>query len=89
MSELLEKAILELTKLPEYQQDVIAAWILERLSQEDAEDEAAWEAGVVQNALGTALLPDGSIDFDKLDARGETVSLEELYPEGDDSGEPE
>jgi hypothetical protein len=87
MTELLQKAISELHKLPEYQQDEIAAWILERLSEEEAEDEAAWEAAVVREALGDALLPDGSIDFDKLDARSETVSLEELYPEGDEDDE--
>jgi hypothetical protein len=88
MSELLEKAIYELTKLPEHQQDVIAAWILERLSEEEAEDEATWEAAVMREALRDALLPDGSIDFEKLDAQSEIVSLEELYSEGDEDDEP-
>lgn len=35
----------------------------------DDEDEAAWEERVVTEALGDALNPDGSINFDKLDAR--------------------
>jgi len=50
---------------------------------EDAESEAAWEARVVREALGNALLPDGNIDFDKLDARGRIVTLEELCPDCD------
>jgi hypothetical protein len=85
MSELLEKAISELTKLPTHQQDVMAAWILERLSEEL--DDAEWDAAIVTDALGDALLPDGNIDFDKLDARGKAITLEELYPEADDPNE--
>jgi hypothetical protein len=88
MSELLQKAISELTKLPEHQQDVIAAWILERLSEEEAEDEAAWEERMLTESLGDALNPDGSLDFDKLRERGTKMTLEELFPEGDFDDEP-
>ena len=38
MTELLEKAIAELTKLPESQQESMAQWILDEL-----EDEARWD----------------------------------------------
>jgi hypothetical protein len=38
MTEMLEKAIAELNKLPASQQDTMAQWILEEL-----EDEARWE----------------------------------------------
>jgi hypothetical protein len=86
MSDLLQKAISEISKLPEQQQDVIAAWILDRIAEE-TETEAAWEARVVTQALGDALLPDGSIDFDKLDAESEVVYLDD-YPEGENTGEP-
>lgn len=86
MSELLEKAFSQIRKLPEQEQDVIAVWILDRLA-DDAESEAEWDARVVTEALGDALLPDGSIDFDKLDAESEIVSLDD-YPEGNDIGEP-
>ena len=50
----------------------------------EAEDEAAWEEAVVTEALGDALRPDGSIDFDKLNERMVDITLDELYPEGDD-----
>jgi hypothetical protein len=39
MTHLLEKAIVEMTKLPEDQQDAIATWILEEL-----QDDQAWDA---------------------------------------------
>ena len=91
MTELLQKAIAELHKLPEQRQDEVAAWILEKLvsapsetSDSDAEAEAEWEAAVLGEVLADALLPDGTIDFDKLDARTVSITLEELYPEGDD-----
>jgi post-segregation antitoxin (ccd killing protein) len=54
----------------------------------DEENEAAWEERVVTEALGDALNPDGSIDFDKLRSTGIIITLEELYPEGDEENEP-
>jgi hypothetical protein len=83
MSDLLQKAIDELRKLPEDRQDAIAARILELLESEDDESEEEWEERVLNEALGDALLPDGNIDTDKLRARGRIVSLDELYPQGD------
>lgn len=88
MTELLERAFNEISKLSTQQQDEIAAWILERLAAEEDEDEAAWEARVVTEALGDALNPDGTIDFDKLDEHTETVTLEELFPEETADDEP-
>lgn len=82
MTELLQRAITELRKLPEQQQDEVAAWILEKLVDEDA-----WEEQVLTTALGDALKPDGSIDFDKLRAKGQTITLDELLPEGIDDDE--
>ncbi len=41
MTELLEKAFQEASKLPELEQNQIAAWILEMLN---AEDESQWDA---------------------------------------------
>lgn len=35
MTELLEKAFIEVAKLPEQQQDALAAWILEELASEE------------------------------------------------------
>lgn len=82
MTELLQKAITELRKLPEQQQDEVAAWILEKLT-----DEAAWEGEVLTNSLGDALNPDGGIDFDKLRARGQPLTLDDLLPDGVDDDE--
>jgi hypothetical protein len=59
---------------------------IERRHIED-EEEAAWEEAVLTRTLGDALNPDGSIDFDKLDARTSIITLEELYPEGMDDEE--
>ena len=53
----------------------------------DIQTEEEWEAEVLEEALGDALNPDGSIDFDKLRARGRTITLDELYPEGDEDDE--
>jgi hypothetical protein len=49
--------------------------------------EEEWEAETLSDALGDALKPDGSIDFDKLRATGLTLTLDELAPEGDDEDE--
>ncbi len=76
MTELLQKAITELSKLPEQQQDEYANWILSKLASEL--DEEAWEERVVSEALGDAWRPDGSIDFDKLHATGTILTLDEL-----------
>jgi hypothetical protein len=40
MTELLEKAFIEVTKLPEHQQDALAAWILEELASEERWEKA-------------------------------------------------
>lgn len=47
-------------------------------------DEESWEAQVASEALGDALRPDGSIDFETLRARGATMTPEDLYPEADE-----
>ena len=80
MTDLLQKAFAELSKLPDQEQDEYAARILRSLAS-DA-DEAAWEEKVLTQALGDALREDGSIDFDKLRATGTVMSLDDLYPEG-------
>ncbi len=87
MTELLQKAIAQLGKLPEQQQDEVAAWILEKLASPDLKTEAEWEEEVLTESLGDALRPDGSIDFDRLRATGMNMTLDEFYPEG--SGEDE
>lgn len=46
------------------------------------------EKEILTNALGDALKSDGSIDFDLLRARGTTMTLDELHPEGDKDDEP-
>jgi len=88
MTELLQKAIAELHKLPEQRQDEVAAWILEKLvsatsETSDSDAEVKWEEAVLGEVLGDALMPDGTIDFDKLRRSGQIMSLEDLYPEGD------
>jgi hypothetical protein len=40
MTELLQKAIAEVSKLPVEEQDALAAWILEEISSEERWDEA-------------------------------------------------
>lgn len=50
----------------------------------DDEDDAEWDARFAESALGDALQPDGSIDFDLLDQMTTPMSLEEFYPDGDD-----
>jgi hypothetical protein len=49
--------------------------------------EEEWEEEVLNEALGDALKPDGSIDFDKLRKRGTTMTLDELHPEDDEDDE--
>ena len=80
MTELLQKAIAEVSKLSDEEQDQIAAWILERL----AVDEDEWESQVLTQSLGDALHADGSIDYDMLRARGKAMTLDEFYPEGNE-----
>jgi uncharacterized protein (DUF433 family) len=55
---------------------------LRTLLAQKRQKEAEWEEKVVTEALGDALNPDGSIDFDKLRARTVNITLDELYPEG-------
>jgi hypothetical protein len=59
---------------------------VEKLSQEDKEqllaylqEEAEFEAKLVEQALGDALNADGTIDFDKIYQRGKTA--QELHHE--------
>lgn len=49
----------------------------------EVEDEAQWDEAILTQALSEALRPDGSIDFDKLEADGIVVPLDELHPESD------
>jgi hypothetical protein len=83
MTELLQKAIGEMTKLPAEQQDELATWILEKLASPDLKTEEEWEAEVLTEALGEAIRPDGTIDFDKLEATGLELTQQDLYPEGE------
>ena len=84
MSDLMQKAIAEINKLPEQQQDELAAWILEKIADPALESEADWEARAVRESVGDAIDADGNIDFDKLGARTIRITLDELYPEFDD-----
>ena len=52
--------------------DVVAALITEYQA------ESAWEEAVLDEALGDAMSPDGSIDFDKLRAAGQTMTLDDF-----------
>lgn len=79
MTELLQKAIAEISKLPDHQQDEIASWLLEKLTSDQSE--AEWEGVVLTESLGDALKPDGSIDFDLLRAKGTNYTLDELEGE--------
>lgn len=45
---------------------------------EDDEDDAEWEAAFMNESLGDALLPDGSIDFEKLDAMTVPITLNHI-----------
>jgi hypothetical protein len=87
MSELLQQAIVQISKLPEEQQDELATWILEKLNSPDLKTEEEWEEEVLTEVLGDALNPDGSINFDKLRERGTIMTLEEFFPEGKSSDE--
>lgn len=80
MTELLQKAIAEISKLPDEQQDEIASWLLERLAADQSE--AEWEEKVLSEALGDALKPDGSVDFNLLRSQTVVATLDEL--EGDE-----
>ena len=51
----------------------------------ELEDDAEWEETVLTKALGDALHPDGQIDFEKLNARADSMTLDEFYPEADDA----
>lgn len=44
-----------------------------------AQTEDEWEAKDIEDALGNALNPDGSIDFDKLRERVHIMTLDEFY----------
>jgi hypothetical protein len=59
---------------------VLSEWLA--WGAHESETEAEWESRVMAEALGDALLPDGSIDFARLHERGIIVDLSELDPEG-------
>ncbi len=87
MTELVRKAFSEISKLPENQQDKLAAWILERLAEE-SQAEVAWEEAVLNESLGNALNSDGSIDFEKLRTIGTNMTLREFATKDHEGNEP-
>ena len=66
MTGLLQKTIAEMNKLPEREQDEVAAWILEKLKLSQLKTEAEWEEAGLDSVLDGVLKPDGDIDFDAL-----------------------
>lgn len=56
-------------------EEVLVEW-LERGAA--ASDDAAWEEAVLTESLGNAIRADGSIDFDRLRARGTVMALDDL-----------
>jgi hypothetical protein len=60
--------------------------VLHFIEQAAEQREADWEEQVVIESLGEALRPDGSIDFEMLRASGAAMTLEDLYPEGEEDG---
>ena len=50
----------------------------------DEDDEAEWEEHVLNESLGDALRADGSLDYEKLRRTGKVMTLDELYPEGEE-----
>lgn len=44
--------------------------------------EEEWEIEMLRESLADVLNPDGTIDFEKLDATSVRMTLEEFYPEG-------
>lgn len=67
MTELLERAIAEITKLPQEKQDAIAMWILEEL-----EDENRWDEAFARSASQLAALAREAREEHR---RGETLPL--------------
>jgi hypothetical protein len=45
----------------------------------EVQSEAAWDEETLEEALGDALNPDGSLDFDKLRSTGLTIPLSEPH----------
>lgn len=43
--------------------------------------EEEWEIEMLRESLADVLNPDGTIDFEKLDATSISITLEEFYPE--------
>ena len=60
MTELLQRAIAEITKLPETKQDIVASWLLEELMFQD-EAEASEETLVDLIALARAEIAQGKV----------------------------
>ncbi|NOZ05538.1 MAG: hypothetical protein GXP41_04180 [Chloroflexi bacterium] len=56
MTELLEKAVAEVSKLPRQEQNTIAAWLLEELASERRWDKAFAESADVLAKLGEEAL---------------------------------
>lgn len=48
---------------------------------QERETEAEWETQVLQQALGDALRPDGSVDLDALYAKQSGASAQTLFPQ--------
>ena len=57
--------------------------VLDFIEQADTREDE-WEERVLSESLGDAIQPDGRINFDRLHDSGKTMTLEELYPEGDE-----
>jgi hypothetical protein len=68
MTELLERAIAEISKLPNEKQDAIASWILEEL-----EDEERWDEAFRRSSSQLAGLARDARDEHR---RGETLPLD-------------
>lgn len=68
MNKLLERAIAEITKLPQEEQDAIAAWILEEL-----EDERRWDEAFARSGPQLATLARVAREERR---RGETLPLD-------------
>lgn len=77
MTELAQKAVEELQKLSDSQQDVVALRLLDIIETEeylfDDDDESD-----VAEILNQFVREDGTIDYEKLDAESITITLDEL-----------
>lgn len=82
MTELAQKAVNRLLELDDYQQDILAERLLEMIDSEaylDDDDEEGLE-----ESLGRFVFEDGSINLEALNENAITLTLDELYNEGED-----